>query len=192
MPAVIAAVLAGGRSHRMGVDKSTVELAGRSMADWVTRALAGRNVVVVGGSIHGAIAIADAPGSGPTAGLAAALSIGADAVLLVAVDQPWLRPETVIRLMDRFENRPVVPLDDGLRQVTCAVYPATMATKATSMADTGSGLQKALEGEDVDEILPTEWAAWGEDGRSWYSVDRPQDIIDGLARFGPPNLNRHQ
>ena len=30
------------------------------------------------------------------------------------------------------------------------------------------------------EITEPVWRSWGEDGRSWFSVDRPEDIEIGL------------
>lgn len=190
MTTVIVSVLSGGRSQRMGADKATVEVAGRPLADWVRRAVAGRTTVFVGGDVPGVRTIGDAAGSGPAAGLAAALGIGADAVLLVAVDQPWVRTDTIERLIDRFEGRPVVPVDDGIRQVTCAVYPATLATRAARLAADGRALQAVLDDIDVDEIAPEEWAAWGEDGRSWFGADTPEELAAGLERFGTPGGER--
>ena len=186
MTTIVAAVLSGGRSSRMGTDKASVEVGGRPFSEWVQRALAGRTTVFLGGDLPGVRTIGDAPGSGPVAGLAAALAIGADAVVLLAVDQPWLRPETVDRLVERFDGRPVVPVDDGIRQVTCAIYPASLASTAARFTEEGRALQAVLDDVPVDEVPPEEWQAWGEDGRSWFGADTPDEIDEGLDRFGRP------
>jgi molybdopterin-guanine dinucleotide biosynthesis protein A len=186
MPTIVAAVLSGGSSRRMGTDKASVLVDGRPFSEWVQRALAGRTTVFLGGDVPGARTIGDAPGSGPLAGLAAGLAIGADAVLLIAVDQPWVRPDTVEHLMRRFAGRVVVPIDDGVRQVTCAVYPASLASTAARLAEEGRALQAVLDDVEVDEVGPDEWRAWGEDGRSWFGADTPEDIAAGIERFGSP------
>lgn len=186
MTTVIAAVLSGGRSQRMGADKASIELDGRTLSDWIQRALSDRAVFFVGGEPGGARSIGDAPGSGPAAGLAAALAIGAEAVVLVAVDQPWLRRETVTKLVDRFAGRPVVPLHDGVRQVTCAAYPSELASRAAQVAIEGGPLQAVLDDLEVDEVSPAEWHQWGEDGRSWFGTDTPADLVEGTKRFGSP------
>lgn len=186
MITVIAAVLNGGSSRRMGTDKAAVDLAGRPLAEWVTRALVGRSTVFVGADVPGARSIEDAAGSGPLAGLAAALTLGSDAVFLVAVDQAWLRTETVDALVARFDGRPVVPVDDGTRQVTCAIYPSTLAVAAAGLAADGRALQAVLDKVSVDEVGEDEWRSWDEDGRSWFGVNSPDDLATGLQRFGAP------
>ena len=37
-----------------------------------------------------------------------------------------------------------------------------------------------------EAIAADVWQTWGEDGRSWFSADTPEDIETGLGRFGPP------
>lgn len=180
---IVAAVLSGGKSVRMGSDKAGLEVSGRPLADWVRRALDGLPTVFLGG---GGDSLPDAPGSGPTAGLATALAVDAEAVLVVAVDQPWLRSETAQALIDRYDGSPVVPVDDGVRQVTCAVYPTVLRPVAARLASDERALQAVLDEADVDEVGPPEWRAWGEDGRSWFGVNTPEDVDEGLARFGPP------
>ena len=36
------------------------------------------------------------------------------------------------------------------------------------------------------DIAPPQWREWGEDGRSWFSVDTPQALAEGLLRYGAP------
>ena len=48
------------------------------------------------------------------------------------------------------------------------------------------GFQGLLDDRDGDEVAPQTWMDWGEDGRSWFSVDEPRRITLGLERFGPP------
>jgi hypothetical protein len=32
-------------------------------------------------------------------------------------------------------------------------------------------------------VTPDTWVSWGEDGRSWFSVDTTEDLAVGLRRF---------
>src|SRR5690606_17774641 len=74
------------------------------------------------------------PGAGPLAGLANALErADTDHVLLVAVDNAFVRVETLRGLVSLAGEMPVIPVDrDGVRQVTCALYPTSRAPLARS------------------------------------------------------------
>lgn len=188
---MIGVILAGGRSSRMGTDKATFAVAGRPMLDWARLALeeACGRVVVVGRQepLAGMETIADPgdPHRGPLAGLVAALHhFPRDRLTVVSVDQPWLRPETLRRLGEVSAEMSVVPVDTGVRQTTCAVYPPVIVELAERELAGGGSLQSLL---DVASFHPVvDWRAWGEDGRSRFSVDTPQAVEEGLARFGLP------
>ena len=177
-------VLAGGASSRMGRDKAGVAVEGRPMISWVVGALESvTDRVVVAGrpdGWEGRPGVADLPGlTGPLAGLGAALRLG-EPVILVAVDQPWVRTETLRRLGQVGET--AVPVHDERRQVTCAVYHPDLAR---TLERAGS-LQDLMDLAPPLEITEPVWRAWGEDGRSWFSVDRPEEIEKGLSLYGPP------
>ena len=181
---MIGVVLAGGASKRMGRDKAGVEVAGRPMISWVVDGLAevADRVLVAGrlGAWNGHEVIADVEGmAGPLSGLAAAMALG-QPVILVAVDQPWLRSATLAHLVSIGQT--VVPVQDETRQVTCAVYYPAYA----DLVHKASSLQGLFDMEAPLEITEPVWRAWGEDGRSWFSVDRPEDVAVGLDRFGRP------
>lgn len=187
-------VLAGGASRRMGRDKALVEVAGRPMVRIVADALdeVCDRVLVCGRSepVAGLAAVADPPGPpyrGPLAGLAAGLEeAGTGMVAAVAVDQPWVRPQTLRRLLELADELAVLPLEGGVRQTTCAVFPASLAeTAAEELAASGS-IQSLLDRAAFDPVVEEQWRGWGEDGRSWFSADTPEAIEVGLQRFGPP------
>lgn len=188
---MIGVILAGGRSQRMGSDKAMVEVANRPMAEWVAAALSRvcDEVVVAGRRrpLAGLPAIPDPRSShrGPLAGLVAAWQhYPGHAVALVAVDQPWLRSETVRQLVALGRDLAVAPVEGGVRQTTCALYPSSLAEVAATELAGGGSLQSLL---DVASFVPVvDWQEWGEDGRSWYSVDTPAALAGGLERFGPP------
>jgi molybdopterin-guanine dinucleotide biosynthesis protein A len=163
----------------MGTDKAMVEIAGRPLLAWVEEALrAVCDSVMISGRADG---LADPPGlHGPLAGVAAALRLG-QPILAVAVDQPWVRRETLAALAAL--GGTAVPLDGGIRQVTCARYSPELAGPAL----VASSIQALLDREPYQAVSAEEWRTWGEDGRSWYSVDDPQALEDGLRRFGRPD-----
>jgi molybdopterin-guanine dinucleotide biosynthesis protein A len=178
----------------MGVDKATVEIEGRSMLDRVAASLqvVCDRLVVAGRSatVSGLAGLPDPlPGrAGPLAGLAAALkeaaAVGAEAVLVVAVDQPFVHPDTLARLINGYAGKAVVPVEDGVRQVTCAVYPGDWEAEALTELAAGGSIQSLLDRMPHTEVAPDEWAAWGEDGRSWFSVDDSAALEIALDRYG--------
>jgi molybdopterin-guanine dinucleotide biosynthesis protein A len=186
---LLGAVLAGGRSLRMGVDKADVAVAGRSLLDRVASALAevADRVVVLGGEREGYESWPDqTPGTGPLAGLATALGrMIEDRALLVAVDNAFVRAETLRRLASVDSELPVVPVDEeGVRQVTCAVFPKQIAAQAVEEAGSGGSIQTLLDRVSFFPVTPDQWGQWGEDGRSWFSVDTPEALEKGIERFG--------
>ena len=186
-PPTTLAILAGGKSRRMGQDKPSLTVAGKTMLDHVLAAAAELPTLVVGRSHFSSPWVADPEpgGGGPLAGLVAALDRAVGPVVLVGADQPWLRAETVRRMASLTSTRPTAPEDDGHRQVLCARYPVECLDSARTLLEQGRGLQSLL---DLGCELATrdEWSDWGEDGRSWFSVDTPVDLAVGLDRYGAP------
>jgi hypothetical protein len=104
---MLGVILAGGESTRMGKDKATVEVAGRSMLEWVTAAVVEAGLEpVVAGRVEGpadveAFPDPGVPHRGPLAGLVGAMHHHPDTpAVLVSVDQPWVRPATLRRLLE--------------------------------------------------------------------------------------------
>ncbi len=186
---MIGIILAGGASTRMGTDKALVEVAGRPMFEWVGRALdevTGR-VIVAGRSEamgpYGAVADVGKAHRGPLSGIfAAANAYPHDPLMVVAVDQPWVRPATLRAIRRAFSDLAVVPVDGGTRQVLCAVYPAGLADLAAQELTNGGSIQSLIDVASFDPITAIE----GEDGRSWFSVDSPGAIKKGTELYGLP------
>lgn len=102
-------VLAGGRSSRMGCDKSQLQWRGRTLLEHMRALLleAGAARVVVSGSADGGgdamheVVLDRESGRGPVAGLASVAAAHADGVLLVVpVDMPMLAPALLSALAD--------------------------------------------------------------------------------------------
>ena len=187
-------ILAGGGASRMGRDKALVQVSGRPLVEWVAQAMrpVTSDLVVLGrsGTLAGIECVPDdlPARRGPLAGLATALRIAnGEPVLLVAVDQPWVRSETFAALLDQAGPlHAVVPIDQGARQVTCAIYPAAWAERVAAEDAEHGSVQSLLDEMLFHSIEKAEWQAWGEDGRSWFSIDTDEDLTRGLERFGPP------
>lgn len=190
----LGAILAGGASTRMGHDKARVAVAGTPMIDWVAGTLRSvtEHLVVIGraGNLSGIQCVPDdhPERRGPLAGLATALRLAQDRpVVLVAVDQPWVRAVTLQALLDLAGPlHAVVPTDGEARQVTCAVYPAAWAGRAAEEDAAGGSIQTLLDNLPLRSVEPIEWQPWSEDGRSWFSVDTEDALQRGLEKFGPP------
>jgi molybdopterin-guanine dinucleotide biosynthesis protein A len=172
----------------MGVDKADVEVAGQTMLRRVASALEGilPHVVLLGAEREGLECWPDVvPGRGPLGGIASALSrMDDDWALVVAVDQPFVRTETLARLNELEAQIPVVPVDGvGVRQVTCAIYPKAIAEVAMEEAGADGSMQSLLDRVSFQAITPEIWTSWGEDGRSWFSIDTPAALNEGIRRF---------
>ena len=187
---MLGVILAGGASRRMGTDKAMVEIAGISMLEYVAGVLAGvcDGLVVSGRDSSGSwegVPDRGQPFQGPLAGFAATAVEHPDRpLLLVGVDQPWVQRETLQRLASRLGSRPVVPVEDGFRQTLCAAYPAGLGSLAVEELEAGGSLQSLLDVTSYDPV--SDWAEWGEDGRSWFSVDGHERLAEGVRRFGTP------
>ena len=173
----------------MGRDKAGVELRGRSMLETVAAALSPSvdRLIVSGPPREGWEAIPDSVHTrGPLAGLATTLPIiESTHALLVSVDQPFIRTATTDALVSLASGLPVVPVnDEGVRQVTCAVYPVSLAEAAHDEAMADGSIQTLLDRVSFQPVTPETWRTWGEDGRSWFSVDTEIRLAEGIERYG--------
>lgn len=172
----------------MGRDKADVEVKGEPMLSLVSKALSpyASRLVLLGSDRDEWECWPDAVhAQGPLAGIATALTrTTSDRVIVLAVDQPFVRTVTIERLLEIESGLPVVPVDEtGTRQVTLAIFPTSIASAATDEARAGGSIQTLLDRVSFRPVAPDEWTNWGEDGRSWFSVDTEDDIAVGLARF---------
>ena len=188
MSDAIGAILTGGKSSRMGRDKADVVIGGKTMLELVAAAMreVTHQVVLLGGDREGWVCWPDAVhATGPLAGVTTALTrAGSDRVLVVAVDQPFVRTATLAGILAIDSALPVVPVDTtGSRQVTCSVYPTSIADAALDEAANGGSIQTLLDRVSFRPVAADEWNRWGEDGRSWYSVDTEEALATGQGLF---------
>lgn len=65
--------------------------------------------------------------------------------------------------------------------MTCARYPKGIAPVAVE--EGGGSIQTFAGRVAFEPVTPEVWGTWGEDGRSWFSVDTPEALREGTARF---------
>ncbi len=188
MRGVVGIILAGGESRRMGSDKALVEVGGRPMAGWVADAMAGFDRVVMVGrhrGVAGLEAIPDLqPGpAGPLSGIQTALAVFRRPLVAVAVDQPLVRSETLDRLAERAAVNETTVCIDERPQVTCAAYSPDCLDEADRVLRSGGSIQQMLRSAPWTRVDRKVWSSWGEDGRSWFSMDSPDAIVAAERRF---------
>ena len=117
-----AAVLAGGKSSRMGHDKSRLVLDGQTLLERAVTMLqdAGAELVLIGGGGRGSNHVPDLlPHCGPPGGLYSLLDyirqhygLDSSPLLLVPVDMPLLTTSTLQRLLAASVNAPCCHFED--------------------------------------------------------------------------------
>lgn len=174
----------------MGRDKAFVEIGDVPMVRHVANALhtVTDDIIVVGkpGPVLDLPTLPDAgpPHRGPLAGVVAALRHVGGPIVVVAVDQPFLERAVLEALISRFDgSRPVVPVDEGILQVTCAAYPVGFLDGAERQLAAGGSLRRAVRHSSHDA-----WSDWPGDGRSWFSLDTPKRVDEAILRFGHPPM----
>jgi molybdopterin-guanine dinucleotide biosynthesis protein A len=183
----------------MGSDKALLDLGGSSFVSWVVAAMKEAcDDIVISGRPDGWLGMKGTPDDsserrGPLAGLAAVVHAHPGRrLLVVGVDQPWARAATLAHLADLDSSRAVVPVDDGVRQTLCAAYPADLGEVIDEELDANGSIQSLLDRTAFEPVTDSIWQGWGEDGRSWFSVDTPEALEAGIERFGlPGELSPH-
>lgn len=159
---LVAAILAGGRSSRMGRTKALIEIDGRAMADRVidaARSVGAEPVVIVGGDAEelaglSAPVIADLlPGEGPVAGVLGALrhfEACADRILVLSCDLAHVDAATLLPLLqaevgDGF-SKVWVAATDRLEPM-CAIWSVDAADRVQNLFDAGERALHVVIGE---------------------------------------------
>ncbi|MDB5034642.1 MAG: hypothetical protein JWQ98_1883 [Chlorobi bacterium] len=164
-PAAIA-IMAGGRGRRMGRDKTAIVIDGATMLEHVVSAAlaTGRRVLVAGRARPDAWAIdtvefiPDAvSGSGPLAGIVAALAYAASPIIVLAADMPLITTGAISWLM----NLPVEPeardglvvMNGGRMEPLFAIYrPAALPLAEKLLAENRLALWALIESGDFMRV----------------------------------------
>lgn len=199
---LLGAVLAGGRSTRLGRPKWSEPLVGLPMALRAAAALAPHARAVVTVAPTAAVAalglevVTDAPGgSGPLAGLVGALEHAAAAkdaaCLVLACDFPLVDPGMIGSLIGAWAGEDVVaPLDGGRLQPLCALWSVAALPAARAALVAGHGSPTRLAERLVLRAVPeAEWRAATAASEPLLNVNTPADLARAAAlirRGGAP------
>ncbi|HVS14981.1 MAG TPA: NTP transferase domain-containing protein [Thermoanaerobaculia bacterium] len=188
------AVLAGGRSRRLGADKTRLALVrdGRvlSLVEWAIARLAPFcDPVVVAGPAAvaaGARAIADGPAPGPAAGLlGAGAALPGRSVLALACDLPWVGCDALERLLARSREGDVDLVlfrSAGGLEPLCSLWsPAALARLAARCAAGDPSLWSLTDDPLLSSVV-LDASDLGE--RAFFNLNRPEDLERFVAREG--------
>lgn len=190
---VTAVVLVGGRSRRMGRDKALLvpdEQDGRTLTRRVLDALrpVAAHALLAGRPIEGVDvpAIADHyQGTGPLAGIAAALQVATTPLAVVAAcDMPWISTPLVEHLIDRARAAPqalavMCTTERGLEPLL-SVWRSEAAPNLHSALQAGvRAIHEAVATIPHVVVQPDEWRRIDPDDRSFVNWNRPEDVGPG-------------
>lgn len=182
-------VLAGGRSSRLGQDKTQVEVAGSTALDRVLAALGGAGQLIVVGDprpLSGpAVGVLwtreDPPDGGPAAGVAAAASLVREPwAVVLAGDLPLVDAATVDRLLAEARDAcdGAVLVDGGGRRqhLSVALRAEALRQRVGERDWHGAPMWSLLEGLDLVEVAAR--------GHETLDLDEAADV-DTARRLAP-------
>lgn len=184
---ITGAILAGGRSARMGTDKALLELQGQRLIERVHQRLAGlfaTTLLVTNNpeqySFLACPAVADRyPGEGSLAGIHAALHHApTDLVFVVACDMPFLDRDLVRHICGLEEGYDaVVPESPEGSEPLHALYRTSCLPVMERMLDNGEKRIRDLIGRVNSRILPwEELARFPGARRSFLNLNTPAEF----------------
>jgi molybdopterin-guanine dinucleotide biosynthesis protein A len=173
----------------MGRDKAELVVAGERLADHAARVLQtvcdpvleigpGRSTLEnVGDDESGAAAVRAGPLAALVTGAGALRTRGYEgAVLLLAVDLPFVDARLLELLVDHPADDSVVPVAGGMRQSCCARYAPAALTTAADLVEQGERAMHALlSAVPVVEITEPEWRAVAP-ADALTDLDTPEDL----------------
>lgn len=186
-----AIILAGGGSTRMGRDKASLVLGGRTLLQRVIDAaaeVADATVVVLAPGRplpplepRGALRLTtdEVGGQGPLAGILAGLAAAeGEVALLLACDQPFVRPTLLRLLAEQAAEAPVaIPLLDGQPQHLCSAVRLDTAPALREAYARGSRAAAAISDLPGTRLLaPEVWRAADPDGVSFAGANTPEEL----------------
>ena len=183
--ASIGAVLAGGRSGRMGTSKAIVELAGRPLAQRAVAAVgsAGLEPLVVAKPdtplprLDCRVLSEPSEPRHPLTGLLAALRASAGrGIVALACDTPFV-PAKLIRWLSELDDADVaVPLVGGRLEPLIARYSPAATEELERCLEQGDSIDDAVACLGPRVITEDEIARFGDPGRIVFDVNSPADL----------------
>jgi molybdopterin-guanine dinucleotide biosynthesis protein A len=188
-------ILAGGRSTRMGRDKASIVLAGRTLLERAVAAVrrAGGTPLVLGPPRPDldrlGAKLLDDEGAGPLAALRMGLQAARGPAFALACDVPLLPSEAIAFLVAGLSPaRAVVPQAAGKLQVLAAAYgEGALAAFDDAIAAGEASVQAAVQRLDPRVVPVEDLGAWG-DERMFLNVNSPEDLrrVEALLPAGDP------
>jgi molybdenum cofactor guanylyltransferase len=190
------AVMAGGKSSRLGRDKALLSIGGETLLERALRTLeeATQEQIVIGPSDRreqskGAGVYPDLfPSSGPLGGIYTALrSASHPLVLVVACDMPFLNPALLrylLSLADGFDV--VLPKPDGRGEQLHAVYRTNCEDAIERQLQSGNfKIDRFFDQVRVRAVDAEELRQYDPELASFRNVNTPEDWAEAQALFGP-------
>lgn len=181
------AIMAGGKSSRMGTDKSFVSILGKPMVEHVLdqiRGLGGETIIMTNNVDHysylGLAIYGDLyPDYGPLGGLHAALyHASLPSVLVVACDMPWLNP-LLLNYLAGLRNSAdvIVPRWHNYPEPLHAVYSKTCLAAIEENLQLGQLKTISFyEQVNVRYVEREELAQFDPAGRSFSNINTPGEL----------------
>lgn len=187
---VLGVVLAGGKSRRMGRDKSAIEIGGVSMLSRAVDSLSEvfDSVVIAGDSTVDIATVVDViPHGGPLSGLDAVYrDSGGRALFVLAVDLPFVDAE-IIRVVvgsGVASHGAKVPVTHGRMQPLCGLYGSELGGLVREHLESDDrsmfGFIASIEQVELVEMDPA----------AFENVNTAEELASAIKRFGPPR-NTH-
>jgi molybdopterin-guanine dinucleotide biosynthesis protein A len=194
------AVLAGGRSERMGQDKAWIEFGGRSLLRLVLDAFVplGVPLLVAAGSPERSLpplppgvelCFDSLPGAGPLQGLEAifaALPAKRDLLLVVTCDAPFVSGRLALELAARLGDADAaVPHSEGRRHGLCALYRRRCAQALQQVIESGRrSVQAWLDRLELRAVDEAELRDFDPELRCLLNLNTPEELEAALKLAG--------
>jgi molybdenum cofactor guanylyltransferase len=183
MDAVIGAVLAGGRSSRIGAPKATLELGGRPLISYPLAAMAAAGIEAV------VVAKADTPlppldneiwieppqPFHPLLGILTALERASGTAIVCGCDMPFVSAELLSQLAQT-DAQLAVPRAGGRFHPLLARYQPSLVPSLAAALQQGDPLQEAVAAAGPVVLDEQELARFGDPQRLLFNVNTPADL----------------
>ncbi|MFQ5433901.1 MAG: molybdenum cofactor guanylyltransferase [Anaerolineae bacterium] len=193
---ITVAIMAGGKSSRMGRDKAFVPFNGRPLIETVLRQVAGlgtETILITNKPepfrYFGLPMFADVvPDCGPLGGIYTAVHHAAHPhTLVVACDMPWLNRDLLKHMLTlREEADIIVPRWTQFPEPLHAIYHKNCLPPIKSHLQAGQfKIVRFYNQVKVRYVDRVEIEPWDGDGRSFANINTPQQLDDAQKQTGP-------
>jgi len=182
------AILAGGKSERMGYDKTLLEIKGIPILK--------RIIDISDGLSQECLIVSNTPNmhnsfgwpvvsdfyrnKGPLGGLYTALnSIKSERLLLLACDMPYLRHDFLNYLSRIYTKKDAVVPYDQTPQPLCSIYKKTLISTIETLIDKRQlSMRYFLKQIEVSKVLPNQWSHLIAEKKLFTNINTPEDFAN--------------